>query len=307
MCCAVDYLHHKEVIHRDLKPENLLIDAGGNIKVCDFGWSAMTDNDDRNTFCGTLDYMAPEVMKGEKYSKFVDMWALGVLLYEMVHGYSIHGQNLNIREKLFLTKRGDDISYGSHLSHELKSFLQKLLKSNPKERLTSSQVFSEPWIKIQADKNGICPEDYTKGNQTLVETEVNNSLYFRSRIGSHQGGENKRALGSIGDKPSLNHSITRNTAEAKLAGQSPSRVLFNHNSDFLTGPTQKRMESSRSELRIMNLHEGGPAARQSFAANTASNPPRSELEVDAERSPPRETGFFGQIQGFFHSFGCFRN
>ena len=268
----------------------------------------MTDNEDRNTFCGTLDYMAPEVMKGQKYSKCVDMWALGVLLYEIVHGYSIHGQNVNIREKLFLTKRGDEIAYGKHLSSELKSFLQRLLKSNPEERLTSSQVFSEPWVRIQAEKNGIVPEDYTRGNQALLETEVNNSLYIRSRIGSHQGGDNKRGFGSTGDKPSLSYSNARHTAEAKLTGQGEPRVLFNLNKEFVNRPNQKRSENPRPELRIMNLHEGGPPERPSFAGRSMTNQPHNEPGVvDTDRTPPQEAGFFGQIQGFFHSFGCFRN
>ena len=56
-CLGINYLHSKDIIHRDLKPENLLIDKNGNIKVCDFGWSAEMDTNTRITFCGTVDYM----------------------------------------------------------------------------------------------------------------------------------------------------------------------------------------------------------------------------------------------------------
>jgi len=78
-------LHKNSIIHRDLKPENLLLDKKGNIKLCDFGWSSR-EQDVRNTFCGTLDYMAPEMLEKGKYDYHVDIWSLGVLLFELVHG-----------------------------------------------------------------------------------------------------------------------------------------------------------------------------------------------------------------------------
>ena len=68
-----------------MKPENILLDSQGNVKVCDFGWSAETV-DARNTFCGTYDYMAPEMLHNNPHDYRVDIWALGILLYELLHG-----------------------------------------------------------------------------------------------------------------------------------------------------------------------------------------------------------------------------
>ena len=81
---GIDYLHKKNILHRDLKPENLLLDVNKNIKVCDFGWSAEFSGSKRQTYCGTIDYMSPEMVKGLPYDHSVDIWSLGVLLFELL-------------------------------------------------------------------------------------------------------------------------------------------------------------------------------------------------------------------------------
>jgi serine/threonine protein kinase len=93
-CDALEYLHTlpQKIIHRDIKPENILFDKGGHVKLADFGWSNMMQgNDSRATFCGTPDYLAPEMIRGEGHNESLDMWEMGVLLYEMVTGKSPFG------------------------------------------------------------------------------------------------------------------------------------------------------------------------------------------------------------------------
>lgn len=86
---AISYLHSLGLAHRDIKPENLLLDTNRKIKVCDFGGTAkIEEGRERNTFFGTYEYMAPEVIEGSNYNCSVDIWALGILLYECLHGYS---------------------------------------------------------------------------------------------------------------------------------------------------------------------------------------------------------------------------
>ncbi|KAF9973831.1 camp-dependent protein kinase catalytic subunit [Actinomortierella ambigua] len=85
---ALEYLHGNDIIYRDLKPENILIDAQGNVKITDFGFAKqLADNETAWTFCGTPDYLAPEVIKSRGYGKAADWWSFGVFVFEMLAGY----------------------------------------------------------------------------------------------------------------------------------------------------------------------------------------------------------------------------
>jgi aurora kinase len=90
MAAALKYLHKKHVMHRDIKPENILVGIHGEIKISDFGWSVHAPNNRRQTMCGTLDYLPPEMLKpgsqDNYYSEKVDLWSLGVLTYEFLVG-----------------------------------------------------------------------------------------------------------------------------------------------------------------------------------------------------------------------------
>ncbi len=88
---ALEHLHKYDIVYRDLKPENILLDATGHVALCDFGLSKpdLGAGQLTNTFCGTTEYLAPEVLLDESgYSKLVDFWSLGVLLFEMCCGWS---------------------------------------------------------------------------------------------------------------------------------------------------------------------------------------------------------------------------
>jgi len=86
MTAALTFLHKKHVIHRDIKPENILVGLHDELKIADFGWSVHAPNNRRLTQCGTLDYLPPEIVNARSYNKNVDLWSLGVLMYEFLVG-----------------------------------------------------------------------------------------------------------------------------------------------------------------------------------------------------------------------------
>jgi serum/glucocorticoid-regulated kinase 2 len=86
---ALGYLHDSKIIYRDLKPENILLDSKGYIKLADFGLAKIlniNDKEDPNSFCGTPEYLAPEMILGSGHDHTLDWWALGILIYEMIIG-----------------------------------------------------------------------------------------------------------------------------------------------------------------------------------------------------------------------------
>eukprot|EP00063_Salmo_salar_P088522 XP_014063357.1 PREDICTED: protein kinase C theta type [Salmo salar] len=133
--CGLQFLHSKGIVYRDLKLDNVLLDSEGHIKIADFGMCKENIEGDTRTctFCGTPDYIAPEILLGQKYGSSVDWWSFGVLLYEMLIGQSpFHGHD---EEELFQSIRTDDPCYPQWLAKDARDILIKLFVREPERRL----------------------------------------------------------------------------------------------------------------------------------------------------------------------------
>jgi p90 ribosomal S6 kinase len=132
---ALTHLHSLGIIYRDLKPENILLDEEGHIKLTDFGLSKEALDDKAYSFCGTVEYMSPEVIARHGHTKSADFWSLGVVMYEMLTGVlPFHGEN---RKETMHQIVKIKLSMPLYLSIEAQSLLRSLFKRNPANRLGS--------------------------------------------------------------------------------------------------------------------------------------------------------------------------
>lgn len=148
VCLAIEYLHEHTIIYRDLKPENILLDRNGHIKLTDFGFSKEV-KDVTYTLCGTPDYIAPEVVATKPYNKSVDWWSFGILIFEMLTGYTPFYDSSPMKTYENILK--GEIRYPEYMHHDALNLLQRLITRNLSERLGNLQggsqdVKDHPWF-----------------------------------------------------------------------------------------------------------------------------------------------------------------
>uniref|UniRef100_T1P955 protein kinase C n=1 Tax=Musca domestica TaxID=7370 RepID=T1P955_MUSDO len=155
---GLQYLHENKIIYRDLKLDNLLLDTEGYVKIADFGLckEGMGFGDRTGTFCGTPEFLAPEVLTETSYTRAVDWWGLGVLIFEMLVGESpFPGDD---EEEVFDSIVNDEVRYPRFLSLEAIAIMRRLLRKNPERRLGSSERDAED-VKRQAFFRSIVWDD----------------------------------------------------------------------------------------------------------------------------------------------------
>ena len=146
---AINFMHSNDLIHRDIKPENILIFENNIIKLCDFGWCVKLEGHQRGTFCGTTEYMSPELVNHQVYGKEIDVWSLGILLYEMIHGYSPFRPNKpKFNEKDVMENiKNHNLIFGKTVSDECKRLIYHLLDPDINKRYTVEDIYNSDFVK----------------------------------------------------------------------------------------------------------------------------------------------------------------
>lgn len=264
-CLGLDYLHDRNVIHRDLKPENLLLNGNNEIKLCDFGWSVKWENKMRNTFCGTLDYMAPEMIAGKSYGFPVDTWSLGVLLYEMLQGETPF-RSRNHSELIQLMKSGllkrPPIPFQHNISLEAKHLLLNLQCYNPNERIEIQNIWSHPWVLKNKTYNFL-----------KAPSEKSQKLY--SKNPSTKCGDDMTDDGVNSNKNTIKTIFSQTTCKSQASNvESPTRL----------GKTFLPVKSPKAKTPIVKLNQNDDMGNidlnditQSEKSNKTTQPDRLEF------------------------------
>ena len=167
---ALEHLHKNRIIYRDLKPENILLDKSGHVKLADFGLSKkITDSTD--TFCGTAEYIAPEILRHEKYSFAVDWWSMGILLYDIINdGTPFYDDNQTKMFENILTEEPEFSKYGNKTANDL---MKQLLNKDPAQRPSVEEIKAHPFFR-PLDWDKVYRKEYKPGSfQTVSEYQPN--------------------------------------------------------------------------------------------------------------------------------------
>ena len=290
---AIIFLHENNVIHRDLKPENLLLTENDVVKLCDFGWSKEIDLSKRSTFCGTVEYMAPEIVDNKCYDMGIDIWSLGILLYELCHGFSPFVAKTS--HEIMIKIKEHNVKFFKNLSKDCKDLILSLLEPNADIRMKSKDILNSPFVvnnisklpstMITAKSQRASLDDYKpkknmwKSNSFNKLTSFNKS--YSSAIDEVKGNlfrEKSKAKDKIGSMKDFNNrgiesfeEMRDNVVKEKKSGsiKSTNRNIKPNQSEYME--TVQDANDDRKKNSLIKTYNLIPHAKKKIVLNKKSN------------------------------------
>ncbi|KAH8903300.1 calcium calmodulin-dependent protein kinase [Coniochaeta sp. PMI_546] len=225
---AVAYLHDHGIVHRDLKPENLLFrtpEDNADLLIADFGLSRIMDEEQFHvltTTCGTPGYMAPEIFKKTGHGKPVDLWALGVITYFLLCGYTPFDRDSDFEEMQAILNADysfNPVEYWRGVSDSAKDFIRRCLTIDPAKRMTAHEALQHPFVAGWARGGPNGGADGDKGQNLLPTVKKN----FNARRTLHAAIDTVRAINKLREGQFMNGARSnepgRKNGAAKSGGQ----------------------------------------------------------------------------------------
>ena len=235
VCNAIYFLHKNNLIHRDIKPENILLEDWKKVKLCDFGWCVEISSKQRSTYCGTTEYMAPEIINSNNYDKSIDIWSLGILLYELIHGFSPFRatvQKYNDNEVMNNIKK-HNIKFYKDVSLECKELIFALLEKNSEKRLKIENVFLSKFVKKFEKENLFIPKD------NLLYNGNNNNANNIKNIKNNFGNDNNNKKNIESKKSNSNYNTPKKNNSFNILYNIDNKINSNNNRNNILGSDNK--------------------------------------------------------------------
>ena len=176
---GLKYLLDNNILHRDLKPQNILLSKNYDIKLTDFGFATYYNKDSIiNTLCGSPMYMAPEIITKNGYNYNSDLWSVGIILYEMIHGYT----PFNVANFIDLIKeiKKKNIKIKMDISKDCQELIYSLCKTNPNERLSWNEFFNHKWFtnnEVINDENNLMNINFERSLPNINNYTINEKQF----------------------------------------------------------------------------------------------------------------------------------
>ncbi len=254
---AVYFLHENQIIHRDIKPENLLIAENNTIKLCDFGWAKHLTLKNRSSFCGTIEYMAPEIIESENYDYSVDIWSLGILLYELLMGHSPFKDKTT--KNTIVNIKLHELKFDKEISEDCKDLINKLLEVNKEKRFNIKDILTHNFVKKNESLiNFISSNKYLNNNNndeneknyTIKNININSNIHLNINTNDIQisgsiipfKNDYSRSMSSSKHNTSFNSNSNSNSPSPKK--------LSNWKKNFFTSTTNMHLKNNPSFVKI---------------------------------------------------------